>query len=159
MRLSEKLSFLRKEHGITQQELAEKLNVSRQAISSWERGTSEPSTENFVRIGKLFGVSVDALLNDDVQIQAESTVLTEVKGQELDKSTVILKGNSHAKFIQLLVVAYFVAVLLLLMAFLYCLERGDSGQEPTAPISIDELEQGKLEEEGAGELYFGDYMK
>lgn len=74
MRFGEKLSFLRKQHGMTQMELAEKLDISRQAVSRWEQGTSEPSTENLVSIGKLFGVPVDDLVNENVQLQAESTV-------------------------------------------------------------------------------------
>lgn len=54
MKFGEKLSFLRKQRGMTQLELAEKLDISRQAVSRWEQGTSEPSTENLVSIGKLF---------------------------------------------------------------------------------------------------------
>lgn len=75
MRFGEKLSFLRKQRGMTQMELAEKLDISRQAVSRWEQGTSEPSTENLVSIGKLFGVSVDALVNENVQLQTGSAVL------------------------------------------------------------------------------------
>lgn len=71
MNFGEKLSLLRKQHNMTQLELAEKLNLSRQAISRWERGTSEPSTENLVRIAALFGVPVDALVNGDAPLQAE----------------------------------------------------------------------------------------
>ena len=56
-------------------ELAEKLDVSRQAVSRWEQGISEPSTENLVSIGKLFDVTVDALVNEDVQLQIGSAVL------------------------------------------------------------------------------------
>lgn len=73
MRFGEKLSFLRKKQGMTQLELAEKLDISRQAVSRWEQGTSEPSTENLVSIGKLFGVPVDDLVNESVQLQTEST--------------------------------------------------------------------------------------
>lgn len=75
MRFGGKLSFLRKQKGMTQMELAEKLDVSRQAVSRWEQGISEPSTENLVSIGKLFDVTVDALVNEDVQLQIGSAVL------------------------------------------------------------------------------------
>ncbi len=75
MRFGEKLSFLRKQHGMTQMDLAEKLDISRQAVSRWEQGISEPSTENLVSIGKLFDVTVDALVNEGVQLQAGSSVL------------------------------------------------------------------------------------
>lgn len=69
MKFGEKLSFLRKQYGMTQQELAEKLDVSRQAVSRWERMTSDPSTENLIGIGKLFEIPVDSLINDGIQIQ------------------------------------------------------------------------------------------
>lgn len=75
MRFGEKLSFLRKQKGMTQMDLAEKLDISRQAVSRWEQGISEPSTENLVSIGKLFDVTVDALVNEDVQLQIGSAVL------------------------------------------------------------------------------------
>lgn len=83
MRFGEKLSLLRKQRGMTQMELAEKLDISRQAVSRWEQGTSKPSTENLVSIGKLFDVTVDSLMNENVQLQAGSAVMvaeTEEKG-------------------------------------------------------------------------------
>lgn len=69
MKFGEKLSFLRKQQGMTQQELAEKLDVSRQAVSRWERMTSDPSTENLISTGKLFEIPVDSLINDGIQLQ------------------------------------------------------------------------------------------
>lgn len=63
MRLEEKLVCLRREQHITQLELAEKLDVSRQAISKWELGTAVPSTENLIRLSQLYGVPVDLLVN------------------------------------------------------------------------------------------------
>ena len=64
MMLSEKILKLRKEKGLSQEELAEKLNVSRQAVSRWESGTALPDALNIVQISKLFGVSTDYLLNE-----------------------------------------------------------------------------------------------
>ena len=64
MSLPEKLLFLRKQNGFTQMELAEKLNVSRQAISRWEVGTAAPSTDNLKELSNLYDVSVDYLLGD-----------------------------------------------------------------------------------------------
>ncbi len=64
MRLEEKLVCLRKERHMTQLELAEALDVSRQAISKWELGTAVPSTENLIRLAQLYGVPVDHLVND-----------------------------------------------------------------------------------------------
>lgn len=65
MSLPEKLLFLRKQNGLTQLELAEKLNVSRQAISRWEVGTAAPSTDNLKELSNLYDVSVDYLLGDN----------------------------------------------------------------------------------------------
>lgn len=66
MSLAEKLVALRKQKGLTQMDLAEKLNVSRQAVSRWEVGAAVPGTDNLKVLGELYGVSVDYLLNDDV---------------------------------------------------------------------------------------------
>lgn len=64
MNLSAKLISLRKQQGLTQMDLAEKLNVSRQAVSRWEVGTAVPSTDNLKVLSELYGVTVDYLLND-----------------------------------------------------------------------------------------------
>ena len=65
MTFGEKLLQLRKEHGLSQEELAEQLNVSRQAISRWEGGSSLPDTVYVVKLSKLFAVTTDYLLHDD----------------------------------------------------------------------------------------------
>lgn len=64
MKLSEKIYSLRKERGLSQERLAEELNVSRQAVSKWENGTSFPEHEMLVTISSYFGVSVDYLVKD-----------------------------------------------------------------------------------------------
>lgn len=56
MELSQKLKELRKKQGLTQLELAERLFMSRQAISGWEAGTSRPSTENLQSLSRLFKI-------------------------------------------------------------------------------------------------------
>lgn len=62
MELSQKLKELRKKQGLTQLELAERLFVSRQAISGWEAGTSRPSTENLQSLSRLFNIPLETLL-------------------------------------------------------------------------------------------------
>lgn len=62
--LSEKLSKLRKEKGLSQAELAETLNVSRQAVSRWETGAAMPSLENLKCLRDLYDVSLDYLVSD-----------------------------------------------------------------------------------------------
>ncbi|MBQ4225274.1 MAG: helix-turn-helix domain-containing protein [Oscillospiraceae bacterium] len=61
MTLSEKLYKLRRTRGYSQEELAEKLDVSRQAVSKWERGESAPEISNLIAISKLYGIPVDEL--------------------------------------------------------------------------------------------------
>lgn len=65
MKLSDKIVGLRKSRGMSQEELSEKLNVSRQAVSRWEMGTAMPDAANILQLSKLFNVTTDYLLNDD----------------------------------------------------------------------------------------------
>lgn len=81
MNLSEKLIVLRKENGWSQEDFAEKLEVSRQAVSRWENGTALPDAQNILRISKLFRVSADYLLNDDYEDAPEADAVTE-KGEQ-----------------------------------------------------------------------------
>jgi len=57
-----RLAELRREHGLSQEELAEKLGVSRQAVSKWERAESSPDTDNLIALARLYGVTLDVLL-------------------------------------------------------------------------------------------------
>ena len=70
MKLSEKIVNLRKARNMSQEELAEQLDVSRQAVSRWEVGSAMPDASNILQISKLFGVSADYLLNDDYKGEA-----------------------------------------------------------------------------------------
>ena len=65
MEFNEKLQELRKQKGLTQEELAEKLYVSRTAISKWESGRGYPNIESLKTIAKFFSVTVDELLSTD----------------------------------------------------------------------------------------------
>ncbi len=60
--MGERLAEVRKDHGETQQQLANKMNVTKFTISNWEQGKSEPSHELLVRICKHYGISSDYLL-------------------------------------------------------------------------------------------------
>ncbi len=67
MKLSEKLYSLRKKSGLSQEGLAEQLNVSRQAISKWESGVSVPESEKLIAISEYFNVSVDYLIKEEIE--------------------------------------------------------------------------------------------
>lgn len=71
MDIAEKIIKLRKTNGWSQEDLAEKLYVSRQAISRWENGTALPDAENVLQISKLFNVTTDYLLNDDYESDSD----------------------------------------------------------------------------------------
>ena len=67
MTFGEKLQELRKARGWSQEELAGQIHVSRQALSKWESGGAVPDTENIIALSRLFGVTTDYLLLDEVQ--------------------------------------------------------------------------------------------
>lgn len=67
MTLGDKLTKLRKENNYTQEQLADILEVSRQAISKWENNTAYPETEKLIKLGELYKCSMDYLLKDSVE--------------------------------------------------------------------------------------------
>lgn len=68
MNFAEKLLHLRTQYGYSQEALAEKLGVSRQAISKWELGTTLPETEKVIAISEFFDVSIDYLLKSNAPL-------------------------------------------------------------------------------------------
>ena len=62
--LGKNIQYLRKQKHMTQEDLALKLNVSRQAISKWEAGSSEPDVNTLVRLSDIFDISIDELIKE-----------------------------------------------------------------------------------------------
>lgn len=62
LEIGQRLAEMRKQAGLSQEALAEKLGISRQAVSKWERAESAPDTDNLIALSKLYGVSLDELL-------------------------------------------------------------------------------------------------
>lgn len=60
--IADRLVALRREHRLSQEELAAQLGVSRQAVSKWERAESSPDTDNLIALARLYGISLDELL-------------------------------------------------------------------------------------------------
>lgn len=83
MKLADKIVTLRKGSGLSQEELAEKLNVSRQAVSRWETSSAMPDAANILQISKLFGVTTDYLLNDDYKSDNDLPKVKEIKDDNL----------------------------------------------------------------------------
>lgn len=73
MTLGDKLSKLRKENNYTQEQLADVLGVSRQAISKWESNITYPETDKLVRMSKLFHCTTDYLLLDEDEMDTDTT--------------------------------------------------------------------------------------
>ena len=80
MKLSDKLIELRKQNNWSQEEFAEKLDISRQAVSRWEKETALPDAQNILRISKLFHVTADYLLNDDYENEGDIPTATTTEG-------------------------------------------------------------------------------
>ena len=77
MNISEKIRTLRKSKGMSQEELAGQVNISRQAVSRWENGTALPDADNIVQLSKLFGVTTDYLLMDSYESDEDSPKIKE----------------------------------------------------------------------------------
>ncbi len=78
MEFYENLKYLRKGANLTQEQLAEKLNVSRQAVTKWESGQSMPDIQNLKQMADMFGVSMDNLVRD-VKEKKESVMQKKIK--------------------------------------------------------------------------------
>lgn len=74
MNFGERLINLRKQKGMSQEELAEKLNMTRQTISKWELGVSTPDMESLKNISNLFGISVDELISNNENTNTNNTI-------------------------------------------------------------------------------------
>ena len=86
MNFGEKITHLRKENNMTQEQLSEILGVSRQSISRWESGIAFPETEKLLQLSKLFNCTLDYLFKDDVSDKNANTVET--------KETIIYKKQN-----------------------------------------------------------------
>ena len=110
MKLSEKITELRKANGMTQEELAEKCNVSRQAISKWEADIALPETEKLLLLGEIFHVSMDVLLRDELTLSEVREVHScgdnalREKKQEIYEGVLIKESVTDDSIIDLLYV-------------------------------------------------------
>jgi len=84
MKFNEKLVRLRKGHGYTQEQLAEKLEVTRQAVSRWESGDTTPEMALLVRLCEVFGVTADYLINDSIENEGDIPIIKK-KDEEMKR--------------------------------------------------------------------------
>lgn len=87
MTFGEKLQFLRKEKAISQEQFAEVMNVSRQAVSKWELNQSYPEVDKIIEVSNYFGVSLDELMNDKKESSNPANQIIEVQAHEEKTNT------------------------------------------------------------------------
>lgn len=106
MKLEEKLASLRKRQGLSQQDLADALEVSRQTVSKWETGVTAPSTENLLRIGKLLDTSIDLLADDGMQLESALAVTGEATTPEGGYTVIPGRWNLKRLVVVLCILAF-----------------------------------------------------
>lgn len=98
MILADKIIQLRKKNGWSQEELAEKMNVSRQAVSKWEGAQTTPDLEKLLQLSKLFGVTTDYLLKDELETEeyVDGTADEGVRRVTLAEANAYLESRKRA---------------------------------------------------------------
>ncbi|RKJ45303.1 XRE family transcriptional regulator [bacterium 1XD8-76] len=119
MELGKKIYQLRKLSGMTQEQLSEKLNISRQTLSKWENGTGMPDVESVVRLSVLFQTSLEELLLE----KGEEADFVEKKGTQITLEDMV-RINVHNRRMNLLLCSgfLFLAIGILLTGFERMLE-------------------------------------
>lgn len=107
MTLDKKLARLRKREGLSQAEVSEELDVSRQAVTKWETGTSRPSTENLQCLSKLYNVPLETLLDDTKDIEKRDNISAE--GRKENDQGQEGKGN-RGKNVSKMIVGIFILI-------------------------------------------------
>ena len=90
--LGNRLAELRKQHGLSQEELADQLGVSRQAVSKWERGEASPDTDNLIELARIYGISLDELLGLKKEDSDNDNINVHVSTDDAD---IHVSGTAH----------------------------------------------------------------
>lgn len=115
MEIGNKLNQLRKLAGMTQEQFAEKLNVSRQTISKWEKGDTLPDLESIVMVCKIFHVSLDDLLTGGTMEEKTN----EAKNNEQITLGDMIKMNLHNRKMMLLLFGGLLFIMVGILNFVY----------------------------------------
>lgn len=91
--IGENIAKMRKRTSLTQEELAEKMNVSGQAVSKWENDVSYPDVETLGRLAKLFGCTMDELINGI----ADAPQVKSAEPEKVDKRILVISVNDHTE--------------------------------------------------------------
>ena len=112
MEIGNKINQLRKLSGMTQEQLAEKLNVSRQTISKWESDSTSPDLESIVKISRIFHVSLDDLLKEG-EAGVANTTDEQISLEDL------MKINLHNRTMTLLLISGLIFIMVSILNFAY----------------------------------------
>lgn len=104
--LSENIKNLRKEKGMSQEELANKLNVVRQTVSKWEQNLSVPDSEMLVRLSEVFEVPVNRLIGETIEVDDTKSELREISLKLENLNAMIAERNARSRRIWLRIVAF-----------------------------------------------------
>ena len=121
MKLGDKILELRKKGGLSQEQLGEKINVTRQTISNWELGETSPNPEQLKLLSKELNVSIDELLDNDIQ-----SVLVEKVSNTEKLAGLVLK---ILKWLGIFFVVILIIDIVSLILFTYV--KGNSGELDT----------------------------
>lgn len=94
---ADRLVQLRKDSGLSQEALAAKLGVSRQAISKWERAEASPDTDNLIALAEIYGITLDALLDPSKDIQNASEPQQPAQEEKKDKKEKPIRHSLYPK--------------------------------------------------------------
>ena len=155
MDVAEHLAALRKRAGLSQGDVAERLNVSRQAVSRWETGFTVPSTDNLSHLGRLYGVTLDELLSYSAALPPEKPQ-EEAPAQQPKAEApaptpqpAAASALAHAKVI---IIALSILCLLLAIGVGVLLHQKHSENRE---LTFDEIESESIEDADIDEFQFG----
>ena len=142
MNVGEKIKKIRKMAGMTQEELAEKMNVSRQTISKWEKEISSPDLESAIALCELFEISLDDLVKGEQSVKEEKISLQDMIkiNRRNQKQTILLISGLFFLMIGALAALFIAAIQSSTNSIEYMLYRYIvTGQYSSAPIDYGRL--------------------
>ena len=90
--LANRLTKLRKEHGYSQEDLADKLGVSRQAVSKWERAEATPDMDNLIELAKIYEISLDEIVGNKIEDKKKEDKV-EIVAEESEQKLTVKAGD------------------------------------------------------------------
>lgn len=154
MELNEKLLSLRKKNKLTQAQVSETLDVSRQAISNWETGAVLPSTDNLIALSRLYQVPVDHLLNGDtdpmpVPIKEKEVDKKEEAPPEPAKPTTYSKLDTlrkHSVIVLLYLFTLFLVVLISVLVTLFLTREKEPDVLDVSDLNVEYVDPATVED-------------